>query len=538
MICRECGQSHPDYFSYCPTDGKTSESYEHLSKTYQTNDFCTACNHHNKEGYTYCENCGTLLSTLQLKKGSIHKKIEATISQPLKSSEIANTFKKELPKKIQINWRKNWILYMPILVAILVMLVMPNFIISSVSNHLDTSSQEILDYLRQPEKLKAAIYDDTGDIVDVPKLLKNSTVISLVHNVNVEFGLSGSNTDLKMATIQLSNLMHAFIWLPIIILAISGLVIGYLAKRFNLSLKTGILASTVIYTVFLAIMSLIGNFTFKIPNEDGNTYYAILHFSILDAIVTGIILTVLILSITAPLSYYKKETWAMLQRQKSYIIYAYGVITITILGVFLNALNVFSGINSLLIVEDNVSTSIPHSILKLVFTSTLGIFNWFLSLGDTLTIKSTSELIEVNWLKGYKDMNSWTPSTDSIAQFLMAKSFVFLPRAILMIIPILLTIALGYYLYQHHRLKVKEIASYAVMFAVFQALILFFANLAIHPSIESKDSFIDSELSTFPFYTDLKIYLPIVQTFILSFVYGFVFFGIGGYIRKIMLARK
>lgn len=518
MICKECGNKYPDYFTYCPSDGHILGN-KLTSITYKVNEYCTTCNVHNKEGYSYCSNCGTSMLQCVEKRGiqdTITKSILPEIKRSVTNVEVIKTKAKKL---LRLNVKQDWKLFLPILIAIIAVLSLPTFILNSFLGNHDELSKDRLGLLLAPEKVSKDLSDLLNYQIDLPNFLNIFSLTNLLHGL--KFNASFFNGYLQDERIYgtINNFPSAMIFIPILLL-VSGIALGFIAKKYTLSLSTGIISSITIYTLFMILSSFLGSKEFSI--DQPIHINASLTYSKIDALITSLLLSGIFVTLGALLAYHFQGYKKFIKSHTSLLRYTLSAFAITFIGVFINVSHTYLTTKNKSLF-DNDDT---YGLIKSLIYVPTGIIHFLMTQANTFKINlsvdnSMSKSFKFNWLFGTHTKPDENMMLDNFSQLLLTNSFD-LTKFLLLLITIILISTSGYLLFNQHRLQWKEIVKLSGSFAIIQCLLLFLSNITIN-------GYIDNGTANF------FIGFSYISTLLTSFIFGGIFFYVGGYVKKYLI---
>ncbi|TSI10097.1 zinc ribbon domain-containing protein [Lysinibacillus sp. BW-2-10] len=518
MYCIHCSEHHPKQFVYCPNSAQ--KIYEPTNKkfTYNMNDFCLSCGVKNDRSYAFCTYCGTQHLTKTEKKIGINKLLETTIPEIKLSTVNKREIKAKSEKSLQF-LKRNKLLFVPILVTFL-LLILSTFVIKSslstfVEENLNTQDEELLliAALVNADILENLLYEELDVRVDIPNMTSIPTMISLYHNAKVNFNMTfGEDGYSEETSGELNNLFSGLLFIPILSLAIGGIVYGRMARHYNWGLYKGILYSVGAYTLVLTIVSLFARKSYK---ETFEAFFAeaTLGFkisaSIIDMLFTSLLLSTIVFGFFAIVSYYGKSVAQQLYKERKEIQYAVFAIAITLIGGCVHY------VSSLAKVKD-LTSDIPSSLdgLLAIYVS---IITWFLAMFGKMNMTATSEFSELQsetyrWFFGNNDENI-------LLSFMEGESITMLPPIVLTLLLIALVGASGYTLFNIHQLKLKETAIFASIFTLLQCFIIFL--ISVNLSLDLGGDLVK-----------LSWNFSIISAVLLTFILSFASFYSGGFVRK------
>lgn len=300
MKCIHCQNQHAHFETYCSATGKLIDDSLIRKYTYETLDFCISCGNANNEDSLHCSECGTDMVKVSSKKNNVNKLIDQglTAIPEIKNSVNFNKSKtsvKEASVEHKNYIRKTPLILLPVTISIaIIMLISAIFInkfkdnIGLISKFLELDGMNSLD----ADLISAYLSNELGIHVNIPDFPLFTMLISLIHNINYSFVLEVTEIGSKeVFKIDESNVLFGLVLIPIIALIIGALVYGWMARKYNWHFWRGIVYSTILYTIFLTIVSISARFK---ANASGIDYYedfvkvkVELLPSIFDSIITG-----------------------------------------------------------------------------------------------------------------------------------------------------------------------------------------------------------------------------------------------------------
>ncbi|MEI4768820.1 zinc ribbon domain-containing protein [Psychrobacillus sp. FJAT-51614] len=521
MFCKECGQQHDPNLNYCPRDGQNLHPELPFGVEHRASGFCASCGKSVVSDAQYCQHCGESHSTISFSKGGPKKNTSESFK---KKSFATPSFSVAKFSSASVT---------PILLAvgisILLTLLGAFFIKSQVENSIiEYSGNEVTsDDIKNLNILTEELENESGIDLNLPNIYNIFTYVSLMHSV--DFKLTGEvKSDIidgeklsESATLILQNLSLTFLPVVIFILLISGLILGFIAKKRNLSFSSSILGFGILYGIFLSISSFIANFTYKNGISIFFTDIDVLvkgRFPLIESFIVGFLLAISIAGIASMFMLYKRDVFAFIKTKASYIQYTIYSTVIMIIGTFLYTVVSFSILSKIEEVRDEY--------LHYLFTGPVGMIFW-----------KMSHLIPINFVyKEYSQEESFSLHLfSSIAkfeesgfvneflEFSMENGIPFWLKASILIPAVFLIIA-GYNLYQTHNIKVAELVKFSLIYAFIMSLISLLSNIKY--SVEGKGSEI-FDLG----HTMFQVSSGVFGTFFISAIFAFIFITLGGYIK-------
>lgn len=505
MKCIHCQKQHAHYETYCSVTGKLIDDSLVRKYTYETLDFCISCGDANKEGSLHCSKCGTEMVKASSKKNSVNKLIDQglTAIPDIKNSVNFNKSKtsvKEASVEHKNYIKKTPLILLPAAISIAIIMLISAIIINkfkdnigSISEFLELDGMNALD----ADLISAYLSYELGIQVNIPDFPLFTMLISLMHNINYSFVLdvteSGSKEVFKF---EESNALLGLVLIPVIALIIGALVYGWMARKYNWHFWRGIIYSTILYTLFLTIVSFFARFK---ADASGTGYYdglvrvkVELLPSIFDSIITGVVLTAVTFVFFGYISYSGKQILTKLESDRVYFKYAMYALAATAVGFVLHFINAAVALKSSAdeLASDVYSglflAAVPESMYYITAVYA-AVVNWYLSLFGKVNANGRSEYdndsIEYTWFFKNSLYETETNEIIEITTFINPFIFVIIIFAILG--------GIGFLLTKNQLLDLKEVAIIAGIFTVIQLVMLYFINVNIE-YIDSSDKMITS----------------------------------------------
>lgn len=493
MKCIHCQKQHAHYETYCSTTGKLIDDSLIRKYTYETLDFCISCGEANKEGNLHCGNCGTETVKISSKKNNVNKLIDQGLTAiPDIKNSVNFTKSKTSVKEASVEHtnyiKKTPLILLPAVISIAIIMLISAIIINKfkdniglIANFLELDGMDGIN----ADVISAYLSNALGIQVNIPDFPLFTMLISLMHNINYSFVLEvieGGSTE--VFEVAESNVLLGLVIIPIIALIIGALVYGWMARKYNWHFWRGIVYSTVLYTLFLTIVSFFARFK---ADASGTDYYDDLVKvkiellpSIFNSIITGIVLAAIIFVFFGYISYSGKQVLTKLESEWKYFKYAMYALATTAVGLVLHFINAIIALKSSAdeLASDFYSNLILSTIPESMYYVTavyISVMNWYLSLfgklnGDNRS-KFENDSFEYAWFfknSLYEiDINEMIDITTFINPFI----FVVIVFAILG--------GIGFLLTKNQLLDLKEVGIIAGIFTVIQLVMLYFVNVNI-----------------------------------------------------------
>ena len=506
MKCIHCQKQHAHYETYCSTTGKLIDDSLIRKYTYETLDFCISCGEANKEGSLHCSKCGTETVKISSKKNNVNKLIDQGLTAiPDIKNSVNFTKSKTSVKEASVEHtnyiKKTPLILLPATISIAIIMLISAIIVNKFKDNMDLIGSLLdLDGINtlDADLISAYLSYELGIQVNIPDFPLFTMLISLMHNINYSFVLEviegGSREVFDVAE---SNALLGLVIIPIIALIIGALVYGWMARKYNWHFWRGIIYSTVLYTLFLTIVSFFARF--KADASGTDDYYGELVQvkvellpSIFNSIITGVVLTAIIFVFFGYISYSGKQILSKLESEWTYFKYAMYALAATAIGLVLHLLNAIIALKSSAdklasdFYSNLILAYIPESMyyVAAVYTS---VMNWYLSLFGKLNGDSRSEFendsFEYTWF--FKNSLYETDINEMIDITTFINPFIFV------VIIFAILGGVGFLLTKNQLLDLKEVGIIAGIFTVIQLVMLYFVNVNIE-YIEDSDKMVVS----------------------------------------------
>ena len=498
MKCIHCQKQHAHYETYCSTTGKLIDDSLIRKYTYETLDFCISCGEVNKEGSLHCSKCGTETVKISSKKNNVNKLINQGLTAiPDIKNSVNFTKSKTSVKEASVEHtnyiKKTPLILLPAAISIAIMMLISAIIVNKFKDNIGLIGSLLeLDGMNalNADLISAYLSYELGIQVNIPDFPLFTTLISLMHNINYSFALEviedGSPEVLKVAE---SNLLLGLVIIPVIALIIGALVYGWMARKYNWHFWRGIIYSTVLYTLFLTIVSFFARFK---ADASGTDYYDDLVTvkvellpSIFNSIITGVVLTAIIFVFFGYISYSGKQILVKLESEWTYFKYAMYALAATAVGLVLHFINAIIALKSSAdelasdFYSNLILATIPESMYYVAAVYT-AVMNWYLSLfGKMSGIEEIeNDNFEMSWFFKNSLYKTEINETIEITTFIHPFIFTIIIFAILG--------GIGFLLTKNQLLDLKEVGIIAGIFTAIQVVMLYFINISFESFEDSK----------------------------------------------------
>lgn len=498
MKCIHCQKQHAHYETYCSTTGKLIDDSLIRKYTYETLDFCISCGEVNKEGSLHCSMCGTETVKISSKKNNVNKLINQGLTAiPDIKNNVNFTKSKTSVKEASVEHtnyiKKTPLILLPAAISIAIMMLISAIIVNKFKDNIGLIGSLLeLDGMNalNADLISAYLSYELGIQVNIPDFPLFTTLISLMHNINYSFALEviedGSPEVLKVAE---SNLLLGLVIIPVIALIIGALVYGWMARKYNWHFWRGIIYSTVLYTLFLTIVSFFARFK---ADASGTDYYDDLVTvkvellpSIFNSIITGVVLTAIIFVFFGYISYSGKQILVKLESEWTYFKYAMYALAATAVGLVLHFINAIIALKSSAdelasdFYSNLILATIPESMYYVAAVYT-AVMNWYLSLfGKMSGIEEIeNDNFEMSWFFKNSLYKTEINETIEITTFIHPFIFTIIIFAILG--------GIGFLLTKNQLLDLKEVGIIAGIFTAIQVVMLYFINISFESFEDSK----------------------------------------------------
>lgn len=545
MACIHCKQHHPDYYSHCPETGEAIEDAKKNQLHLTITEFCVACGQQNKEQYINCSNCGGQLGKVNIQKSNLSKLLNQTAqSIPLSGEAIKNNLKTDQVKSASIKnfqyIRNNPLILLPAVISIVLMIVFSIFIKNSIQDTLtDILPYELneIHYLMEPDAFKELIKEELEDddvrfsTMKIPNFPYLSTMIMLATNASYDVNFQVKGIDEIQIKGAFKSIFMSFSLLTILILLVGAIIYGLMATRYKWEFWRGIAYSSLLYTLFIAIVAFLARHHIKIVGasaSDGNfEVIGSVTPSFINTIIVSLILSTIIYSFIGYIAYNGKNTFNKLFTEIKYIQYVFYSLTVTIVGLLIHH------VHSFFVTKDLSNSPFTDFIGDLsdqgaftdfvflnlsAFIQTL--ITWQLSFFGQLSLTMGedrfTETFRYQWFIGDKpdDMWGFNPLPYLEEHLLSVSPILFVLLAILLIAMV------GYSTLKTHQLKLKEIAIFSAFFTAIQVLLALFITITVQ--------FSTMDSSKITFAAEYSLIYTVLGTFLLCFVALYL----GGYVRQ------
>lgn len=494
MKCVHCQKQHAHFETYCSTTGKLIDDSTIRKYTYETIDFCISCGEANKEGSLNCSKCGTETAKISSKKVNVNKLIDQGLTAiPDITNSVTFSKGKTSVKEASVEHtnyiKKTPLILLPAAMSIAIIVLISAIVINKLKDNIDLIAN-LLDIggMRgiNADLISAYLAYELGIQVNIPDFPLLTTLMVLMHNVNYSFVIEvieGNSSDiLEFAQ---SNMLLGLMIVPIMALIIGALVYGWMARKYNWHFWRGVIYSTVLYTLFLTIVSFFARF--KATASGTDDYYGDLVKvkiellpSMLNSIITGVVLTAIIFVFFGYISYSGKQILTKLESEWKYFKYAMYALGATAIGLVLHFINAIFAIKSSEderandLFSDIIFSMIPE-ILYYVSAAYIAVINWYLSLFGKLNAVQRSEYdnetLEFTWF--FKNSVYEREIDEIIELTTVINPFIFVG------IVFVILGGIGFLLTKNQLLDFKEVGIIAGVFTVIQLVMLYFVNVKI-----------------------------------------------------------
>lgn len=532
MKCIHCQKQHAHYETYCSTTGKLIDDSLVRKYSYETLDFCVSCGDPNKKGNVHCDKCGTELTKISTKKITMDKLIDQglTAIPDLKNSATFIEGKKNLKKASTEHKdyiKKTPLILLPVGISIatvmLISIILVNKIkdnISLISDFLDLDGMNFLD----TQAFSASLSSELGIDVSVPDFPIFTMFISLIHNINYSFNINVSGDGMsEVMKFQESNVLLGLFIIPIIALIIGAIIYGWMAKKYKWDFWRGIIYSTVLYTLFLLIVSFFAHYKANVSGTDQYDSFGKISVevgpSFINTIITGIILSSIIFTFFGYISYSGKQILTKLEGEWKYFKYTMYAFAATVAGLTLHLVNAVIALKSS--ADDYATDFFSRSILErlpewayYITAIYAAVTNWYLSLFGKLNFTGqeygNKETVEFAWF--FKDSVVKSEINE------MIDTTTFISPIIFVLIIFVIIGGIGFLLTKNQLLILKEVGIIAAIFTGIQLMILYFVNINI-------ETFEDTETGI------ITVGIAIFQQLITTAIFSFAAIIAGSYVK-------
>ncbi|MFS0689330.1 zinc ribbon domain-containing protein [Sporosarcina sp. 179-K 8C2 HS] len=523
MFCKDCGANNNEFDLYCAADGAALLP---IPKGFFASPlvYCGKCGGKSDAADAYCKQCGHHLivfeqSAQKVDVSSVKSSVPIVKQPALRvDSLLSPAFIKAalVPAAIAI--------ILALLSAFVVQMFTEKVVLDAVesSTGISYSAKDLQRMNMMAQNLLEEKVNVSG-----PKVYGITTFVALLHNADIALK---ANLDLFLTTFgikaDLKNLAPYLLFIPSLILALGGVLLGKRAWKSGLPILPSAIWMSVIYAFFVAITTLFAGW--KISGS-GKGWAALvageasLKFSIVTSFITALLLALVIVSVTAFFTKHGKMAFTVMKTMNP--IYQYGFYSLLVVGTI-------AGIGSLLSFWTLVTYKAGD--LQLNGVEAAG-ESLFIALGPFWLI-TLSHLVPLNFKLQMEDMmlsvNAYLfSSTDGIAKAFpdnpdameFMKIFLFrgddgLPiwMKLSIFIPIILLGVVGFKVFHS---PVEQLASIVLFAATYTVLLVLF-TVATRMGI--------SITVVEPF--SIKVQAPIIGTAAITFVLAFVCLFVGGFV--------
>lgn len=528
MFCNECGTNHPIYSNYCTADGAVLETKINGKANRSKIEFCASCGGKVASSAQYCLHCGGNLSGFSLQ--TTQSVIQA-IQIPSKKVDLPTFNSSSFLSK---NNMKNALI--AAVLAIVLVLV-------SAGTIMNYAEQMFLDFIEETEGevvsakelrslsfVEEQIKSESGMSLSLPTIYGITTFVTLLHNINTTFDLDANAfSESSKVTFHQENLMLAGLIVPIAVLLIVGAVLGYLARKSKSSLGEPLIIFSGIYTLFIVISALISKVKFGTDSKgvfgEILSIQAVLKFSFIDALLTGLFLALIVTGVSAYLTYYGKNIFLFLHEKSQYVQYTvYSMLlfivilaVISIIGFSSMDVSEIVGVGTAPIIAVVLPLALTHASIWIMNLAHFNPLAFKMGMWDgahsiSINLFSSAKGIQNSIAEDYEleDMLNTLVLTDGTLPTLVKLSF---------LLPAVLLIFAGFRLVKTHQSQIQQI----LLFSGIYALVMTVLSVASRLKFEV---FVDQE------GTNISIYSSILPSFLSTFVMAAICFAIGGLLKK------
>ncbi|OCS90406.1 zinc ribbon domain-containing protein [Caryophanon latum] len=488
MSCIHCQQQHASYDTYCPMTGKLIDDTNVRKYTYELLDFCMSCGQANDKKSLHCSQCGTQTSAVTPKNKVGHLLDQSLTAIPDLTRnmdfEKGKMTVKNATKQHSAYIKRTPLILLPVAISIVIMLIFSAVIVhqfkddlSMVGDLLDLDEMNVFD----PEMLSAALSSELGIDVDIPALPIFTMFIAMLHNIDLSLSMELiKNGDDYVKQMKQSNIFLGLMLIPVIALCIGAIVYGIMAKKYQWHFWRGIAYSSVLYTLFLTITSLFARYKAKASGVDSSDDIASVTIklvpSLLDTVVTGVLLSGFIFGLVAYVTYAGKGLLAKINEEYVYMKYTLYALAVTAIGLFVHFINAFIALKSSAssagdsFLEALIMEQIPSGVYYIVSMYT-GVMNWYLTFFGKINMQGDSEFIEYTWF--FKE-GIYAAELEELIEMTT-----FIPPVMFVVITFVLLASIGALLTKWATISIKEAAIVAAIFAAIQIVLLYFVNIEV-----------------------------------------------------------
>ena len=520
MFCKECGSQHPGYINYCPNDGQELLAAFPATVNHKSEGFCAGCGKSVHSSAQYCQHCGVSHSTTHI--GATKK------SQNSTSNEKAFSIPKINSDTFSVKTLTSILLAVgiSILLALSAAYLFKAQIESAV---VDASDGEItLSQLQSVENyISKEAESEFGINPNLPNIYNTFTAVSLFHGVDFEFSgeaIGGESGDFIQGSIEMDaqNLTAPLLLIAFIILAISGLVLGFIIKKRDLGVFPSIIGFSLFYGLFIAISSFIASFSYV--NSLSAFYFEMDlnikgRFPLVESFLSGTFLALMIAGSAALFTVYGKKTLTYLQTRTSYIQYLTYNVFLILAGMFsVTAV-------SLIFLSNSYAAEEMFEYFDFMTAALLGSFSmWVWDLAHLLPITLSIQDYGSSETFVFHLLNSFSENQGEILLVLFNTETLPLWVKLSFLVPALLLAFAGYQLYKTHLLNWMELLKFSALYGGFMVIVKLFTSLNYALTLSSFD---DGSETIF-----WEIHSGLIPVFLISSIFALVFFSAGGFLKR------
>ncbi|MGK7376378.1 zinc ribbon domain-containing protein [Planococcus sp. 1R117A] len=519
MFCKECGAKHPSFINYCPNDGQELTVALPFAVGHKNTGFCGGCGNSVSASAQYCQSCGE--SHHVLKVGTV-KKVEPSISAKKNLSQSKLMIEPFSTKTFtSILFALGISIVLVIVAAFLLKTEVETALIESADGEL-TRGQ-----LHSIENYFSTEFESEYDInLELPNIYNIFTYISFMHGI--DFELTGEAqedySDFFQYGIEVDaqNFSAPLLLITFVLLALSGIALGYFIKRNHIQMWQAIIGFSLLYGIFIAVSSFIASFSYinSIDTSYANVSLSFAgKFPIVESFFSGLILAAAISGSAALITVYGKQTVHFLQTKASYVQYLSFGLMIILGGLFTMAAITFIALSASSAADEIFKT---FELSSIALFGSFSIWIWDLAhlLPINLTIKEIGETESYTFhlLESLSDNQS-----EIVGLFFISEAFPLWVN-LSFLLPAALLIGAGYMLYNTHSLKIFETLKFSALYGLFMVVVKLFTSLKFSMTSSSFD-----ELDEF---VSARIHTDLLSVFLISAIYALVFFNVGGFLKR------
>lgn len=557
MICPHCQQEHLDKIKFCPNTGKKVETVTPDVSQNNTGEFCVNCGKLNQPGFNFCGSCGTqnvkevtasvppsnevettgtqnvapinestqtvatqtlaTTPTVHPTSAPTSTSVETQSQQKVATADVAATVQAQLDqadlkgnvKKYIEKVKATPLMVFPAILTIVLLFIAAIYYSDRFESNIHITEDLVgfnIRYLLDEDNVKKRLQDDFGSDAKIhtESFPLVSTMALIMNQVPFNFEVvDGEERDKEGHSV---NVLLTMLLFPIVCIVIGSIVYGVLAKRHNWKIRDGVISFAAIYTVFMAFMALLGNYSLTIKyTENGEVFKNSISLSpsIFTAMFNGLLLSSIISFIVIYITYYGKNVFKQLQLENMYTKFTFYAVSATVVGIIVHILLAKVALKDKLA---DFSNHITFADLPLMLDSTLEVI---LGLGGWGSSYFGNFSIERIYTRNQESI--------SLSEFALSK-------IVLVIITLAILVAVGYLLTKVSSITYKEMAIFAVIFAAVQIVYMYFFNINVE--ITRNDQFSDTTMS-------ISYFRGTIGSFVIAFagVFG------GSYLRTYLANR-